>query len=73
MNLKQIRQKKQYTQKQLAKILEINISQISRAEKGEQKLNSDQIIKLCKAMNISADYLLGLIDSPENFDKEVIK
>ena len=69
MNLRQIRKKKQYTQEQLAKILEINISQISRAEKGEQKLNSEQIIKLCKAMNVSADYLLGLIEEEPNNKK----
>lgn len=66
MNLRLIRKQKQYKQEQIAKILDVDISQISRVEKGTQKLNSDQIIKLCKAMNISADFLLGLIEVEEN-------
>lgn len=40
-------------------------------EKGIQKLNSDQIIKLCIEMNISADYLLGLIDDLKSNDEKI--
>lgn len=66
MKLKEIRKQRQYTQTQIGKILELDKSQIHKIETGKSKLNSDQIVKLCKAMNITADYLLGLIDINTN-------
>lgn len=66
INLKKIRKEKQFTQEQLGKMLDITKSQISYLEKEKSQLNADQIIKLCKALNCSADYLLGLIDEEKN-------
>lgn len=62
INLKKIRKEKQFTQEQLADLLEVTQKQVSRLEREENPLNSKQIIKLCNALNCSADYLLGLID-----------
>lgn len=66
INLKKIRKEKQFTQEQLGKMLDITKSQFSNLEKEKSQLNADQIIKLCKALNCSADYLLGLIDEEKN-------
>ena len=62
IKLKEIRKQKQFSQEQLAKILEVSKAQVSRIEKGQSLANEEQIIKLCNALNCSADYLLGLID-----------
>lgn len=66
MKLKEIREKKGLSQNKIAKILKIDQSQISRYETGYLKLNSDQIKEICKTLEISADYLLGLIDDDNN-------
>lgn len=66
MKLKEIRKQKQYTQEQVAKILNVERSYYSRIENEKTIITGEQIIALCKAMNISADYLLGLIDDIEN-------
>lgn len=63
MKLKEIRKQKQFTQEQIAKILNVTREQISKLETGVSLANEKQIILLCKALNCTADYLLGLIDT----------
>ena len=65
MNLKEIRKQRNLTQSDIGKILKLDKSQIHKIEKEKSKLNSNQIIKLCYAMNITSDYLLGLINFTE--------
>ena len=60
IKLKEIRKEKKLTQKDIADKLAIKHVQVSRVESGIQTLNSNQIIKLCNDLNISADELLGL-------------
>ncbi len=69
MRLKEIRKQKQFTQEQLAKHLNIDRSQIGKYEHGTTSPNVEQLVAICKALNCSADYLLGLIDE----EKEEIK
>lgn len=66
MNLKEIRIKKGISQKKLAEVLGVTQTQMYRIEKGISTLNSEQIIKLCKFLNVSADELLGLKPINEN-------
>lgn len=60
MLLRKIRKEKNITQKEIADLLEITQQQVSRIEKGLSDLNSKQIIKLCKYLNVSADELLEI-------------
>lgn len=62
INLKKIRKEKQFTQQQIAELLEVSQKHVSRLEREINPLNTNQIKKLCDALNCSADYLLGLID-----------
>lgn len=62
INLKKIRKEKHFTQEQIGELLKVSKSNICHLENGRSMLNQEQIIKLCKALNCSADYLLGLID-----------
>jgi transcriptional regulator with XRE-family HTH domain len=59
--LKELRKEKGLTQMQLSILSGVPQNQISRFEKGS-KMNEDHIILLCKALNISSDFLLKLKD-----------
>ena len=49
------------SQKQLAQMLGISESNITNRKKGENLPSVDILFKLCKIFDVSADYLLGLI------------
>ncbi len=53
----------EYSQKQIAKILNIAESNITNWKKGENLPSVDILYKLCLLLDESADYLLGLEDS----------
>lgn len=51
-------------QKEIAELLQITTQQYQLYESGKRKLPIDHLITLCEFYNLSADYLLGLIDEP---------
>lgn len=67
--LKEIREKKNLSQSELSRKTNISQQQISRYEKSQQ-MTEDSIVKLCEALEISADYLLGLIDDDNDMKKD---
>ncbi len=60
--LKELREEKGLSQTQLAKLTKISQPTITRWENGERTPNIDSIITLCHFFNVSADYLIGLVD-----------
>ncbi len=58
--IKEIRKEKNITQEQLAKQLGVKQQHYSVYETGKVELKTSQLITICKYLNISADYLLGL-------------
>ena len=62
--IKEIREDRDIKQKEIAEILQTDQSYYSKYERGLHPMTADQIIILCKYYNISADYMLGLIDEP---------
>ena len=59
------------TQKELSNLAGISPSQLSRIESGEIKnISSDILMKLAKALHVSADFILGLTDIrvPKSYD-----
>ena len=67
--LKEIRKLKKISQNELSRVSNISQAQISRYEKLQQ-LTEDSIIRLCKALEISADHLLGLIDNNNDMKED---
>ena len=61
-NLKDLRKEKNLSQKQMAEKLCISQQTYSDYEKGKTEPTLDTIIELSKIFNVSADYLLGLVD-----------
>lgn len=62
--IKNTREDKDYTQKDIATILKTSQSYYAQYENGHRKLPIEHLITLCKFYNLSADYLLGIIDEP---------
>ena len=62
--IREIRIKNNETQQQLADLLETSQQAYLKYEKGINEMPIRRIIKLCKHYNLSADYILGLIDEP---------
>ena len=65
--LKEIREDRDLTQEDLAKVLQVKQQQYQRWESGVNKLSAENLIALCKFYNLSADYLLGLTDQEKNY------
>ena len=69
--ISELRKDKGLTQKKLCEIAGITASQLNRIENGiTGTVSSDVLIKLSKALNVSADYILGLtpISTRKNYD-----
>ena len=56
--IKQARKLKRYTQAQLAEIIDMSSKNFSQVERGETGISLTTLISLCKALDVSADYLL---------------
>ncbi|MBQ9081372.1 MAG: helix-turn-helix transcriptional regulator [Clostridia bacterium] len=62
IRLKEIRIEKGFTQKQLAAAIKTTDDSIYSWEKGRSQPSIEMLRNLCKELDISADYLLGLKD-----------
>jgi len=56
--IKKMRKSKKLTQKMFADKVGTSLSVISRWETGERYMNSFNLINICEALEVSADYLL---------------
>ena len=62
--LRDIREDHDLSQADIAKILNTTRQQVSKWETGIQMMGVDKYIILAEYYNVSADYLLGLINEP---------
>lgn len=62
--LKDMREDHDLTQNDIAELLKTTRQQVSKWENGTQMMGVDKYVVLAKYYNISADYLLGLTDTP---------
>lgn len=58
--IKELLNKKKMTQQQLAEIVDITPTSLSRYFKGTQEPKLSVIVKIANALDVSIDYLLGL-------------
>jgi transcriptional regulator with XRE-family HTH domain len=66
--LSRLRVERGYSQRELAKVIGIGHTLISDYETGRLRLNDEILTKLCKALDISSDVLLGLQASEKTND-----
>lgn len=67
--IKEIRKESKLNQENFATSIESNKSSFCRYEKGNNLILTFNLYLLCKNYNISADYLLGKIDTPKYLTK----
>lgn len=67
-NLRKLRKERGIKQDEIAKYLKISVSAYSNYETGIRNVNIDTLIKLVKYFEVSADYLIGIIDEPISVD-----
>jgi transcriptional regulator with XRE-family HTH domain len=68
--LREIRELRQYSQRELAVRCGMGEKQIFRYENGENDPTADTLAKIAKELSVTTDYLLGLTDDPDGSFKE---
>ena len=63
--IRDLREDKDLTQKDLAEALSCSQQVYSNYELGQRDIPTDILIKLSKFHNVSVDYILGISDKPE--------
>ena len=69
--IKDLREDKDLTQSDIAKILNVSQVAYSYYELGKRQLPIDLLIKLAKFYNTSTDYLLGLTDERKPYKRSL--
>lgn len=67
--IRDLRQDHDLTQKALAAILGMSQTGYSKYETGENDIPTDVLIRLAKLYHTSADYLLGLTQNPQPYER----
>ena len=63
--LRNIREQRGYTQDELAELLDVGQQQIHRWEANKSDPSTDAIAGLAKILDVTTDYLLGIVDAPD--------
>ena len=67
--IRDLREDKDLTQKEVSEILGITQSDYSKYELGKHMMGIDKYIILAEYYNVTLDYITGLIDTPERLDR----
>ena len=65
--LRDIREDRDLTQAEMGKLLNKTQQGYNHIEAGRAELKIDDLIKLCKFYNLSADYLIGLTNKKKSY------
>ena len=65
IRLRNVREDRDLTQAEVGKILNKSQQGYNHIEAGRAELKIEDLIRLCRYYNLSADYLIGLTDSPK--------
>ena len=67
LRIRDIREDKDLTQKQVAEYLLCDQSLYSKYERGERPIPLEAVVKLAEFYGTSVDYLVGLTDTPKPY------
>lgn len=65
-NLRNLRESKDLSSKELANALDINVSTYSKLENGKKSINVEELRKITNFFSVSADDILGTNDPKED-------
>ena len=64
--IKSLREDRDLTQAEVAKVLKTTQQQYSKIENGKSEISAEKLILLARLYGVSVDYILGITDTPEN-------
>lgn len=64
--LRNIREDRDFTQAQIGELLNKSQQGYNHIEAGRAELKIDDLVKLCRFYNLSADYVIGLTNTPKS-------
>lgn len=67
IRLRNIREDRDLTQAEIGKILNKSQQGYNHIEAGRAELKIDDLVKLCRYYDLSADYLIGLSNKPKSY------
>lgn len=65
--LRDVREDRDLTQAQLGEVLDKSQQGYNHIETGRAELKIDDLVKLCRFYDLSADYLIGLTNKPKSY------
>ncbi len=68
--IRNIREDRDLTQTEIGKLLQKSQQGYNHIETGRAELKIEDLAKLCKFYNITADYFIGIIDEPKPLNKK---
>lgn len=68
--LRSIREDRDYTQAQIGELLNKSQQGYNHIEAGRAELKIEDLIRLCRFYHLSADYLIGLINTPVSYERK---
>lgn len=63
--IRNIREDNDVLQQELADAIGMNVSVLSRIEKGTRQIRDDELVKIANKLHVTTDYLLGRTDEPQ--------
>lgn len=67
IRLRNVREDRDLTQAELGRVLNKSQQGYNHIEAGRAELKIDDLVKLCKFYDLSADYLIGLTGKPKSY------
>lgn len=68
--LRNIREDRDLTQAEIGEVLNKSQQGYNHIEIGRAELKIDDLVALCRFYNLSADYIIGLVDKPVSFKRK---
>ena len=68
--IRNVREDRDLTQSQVGQIINKSQQGYNHIETGRAELKIDDLLLLCKYYDLSADYLIGLIDKPVSYNQQ---
>lgn len=59
-----LRESKEWSQRELAKRVNLNVSVMNRIESGERPVRDHELVAIASVLDVSTDYLLGREEKP---------
>lgn len=67
LRIRDLREDSDRTQKDIAKILDMQVTTYREYENQERRIPADFIIRIAKLYNVSLDYICGLTNTPRSY------